>query len=430
MVFDVVLFKKMPRKGKSVYRNYAENDLETAVSAVKAGIMSQRAASRHYDVPQATLSNRLTGLTESGARSGRPTALPEKVETELVKRCQEAAQCGFGMSRQQLLIRAGRLCRAMHIITPFRNGVPGKDWFRGLKGRHPDRVLKSPAPLSEVRCKALNATTVGKYMVELGQVMTSLDLHHRPDRVWNMDETGSRLEHKPAKVCARKGASVVGRTGNSKDSVSVLVCVNAAGTRMQPMVIVKGTSHRALQAYNTSSFDAIYTYQKKAWIKDLLGEEWFEKVFLRQCGAARPQLLILDNHHSHEVTGLLERAKQEDIHIMAIPPHTTSKLCPLDVACFSSLKCAYSRIVSEWMTESPLNHMNKWEWPSLFNKASDQAMNAGNIMSGFRATGICPFNPRAISADDLSTSGMLANPTVPGLVKEHPLEWVYRELVG
>ena len=129
-------------------------------------------------------------------------------------------------------------------------------------------------------------------------------------------------------------------------------------------------------------------YQKKARMEDLLGEEWFEKVFLRQCGAEKSQFLILDNHHSHEVTGLLEHAKQEDIHI--IPTHTTSELYLLDVACFS-LKRAYSSIGLDWMTESPLNYMNKWAWASLFNKAWDQA---DNTMSGFRATGICPLIPR------------------------------------
>ena len=209
-----------------------------------------------------------------------------------------------------------------------------------------------------------------------------------------MDETGSQLEHKPSKVCARKGSNVVGRSSSSKSSVSVLVCVNAAGLWMKPMVIVKGKSHRAIQAYNTSAFDAIYTYQQKAWMEDALGEDWFQNVFLAECGPERPQLLILDNHHSHEVLGLLERARREDIHIIALPAHTTSKLCPLDVSCFSPLKQAYSRVVTEWIPgQSPLHQMTKWQWPQLFGQAYTNAMTPNNIMDGFKATWISPSIP-------------------------------------
>ena len=327
------------------------------------------------------------------------------------------------MSRQQLLVQAGRLCKARNIRSPFRNGVPGKDWFYGLKRRHPGLVLKSPEALSDVRYRALNPTAVGRYFVELGQVLTTLNLHGFPSRVWNMDETGSQLEHKPSKVCAPKGSNVVGRSFSSKSSVSVLVCVNATGLRMKPMVIVKGKSHRAIQTYNTSAFDAMYTYQQKAWMEDALAEDWFQNVFLAECGPERPQLLILDNHHSHEVLGLLERAKREDIHIIAFPAHTTSKLCPLDVSCFSPLKRAYSRVVTEWMGQSPLHQMTKWQWPQLFGQKYTNAMTPNNIMGGFKATGIFPFNSRAIKASDLVGSQPISDNT-------HPLEWVLSEICG
>ena len=69
--------------------------------------MSQRAASPQYGVPEATLSNRLTGQEQSQVDQ---LLDQKKVETEVERHWQEAAQCGFGMSRQQLLIRTGRLC--------------------------------------------------------------------------------------------------------------------------------------------------------------------------------------------------------------------------------------------------------------------------------------------------------------------------------
>jgi hypothetical protein len=85
----------------------------------------------------------------------------------------------------------------------------------------------------------------------------------------------------------------------------------------------------------------VWTYQEKAWTEDVLGTLWFKKLFLPNCGAARPQLLIMDGHHSHEVTELLETAKKEHIEILTIPPHSSHWLQPLDKGCFSSLSKAY-----------------------------------------------------------------------------------------
>ena len=427
--YSASLFSKMPRKGKQLYRPYSAETIEEAIAAVRAGQLSQRAAARHYQVPQSTISNHLTGVVQPGAKPGRPPVIPEKIEKELVDRCQDAEKCGFGVSRIQLMARAGQLCKKLNIKTPFKNDVPGIDWFAGLKRRNPDLVLRSPEPLSDVRCKALNPTVVGQYFVELGRIMSSLDLHQHPEKIWNMDETGSRLDHKPTKVCARKGSNVVSRVGNSRDSVSVLVSVNAVGRAMPSMVIVKGCSPRAIQAYNTAVFPAVYTYQKKAYMEDVLGEEWFANIFLANCGPGRPQLLILDGHHSHEVTGLLQRAREEDIHIIALHPHSTSKLCPLDVSCFAPLKRSYSKSVTEWMAESPANVMSKWVWPTLFGKAYDAAITTENITSGFRRCGIVPYSPRAIRAEDFKTSMPFDKlPQDKLWPQEHPLEWVYLEL--
>jgi hypothetical protein len=57
-------------------------------------------------------------------------------------------------------------------------------------------------------------------------------------------------------------------------------------------------------------FGTVWNSLEKAWMCDFLCEEWFKGVFLKNCGPARPQLLIPDSHGSHEVIGLLEEAKK------------------------------------------------------------------------------------------------------------------------
>lgn len=126
------------------------------------------------------------------------------------------------------------------------------------------------------------------------------------------------------------------------------------------------------------------------------GEQWFKTVFLPNCGNERPQLLILDGHGSHETLGLLELAAQEGIHVLALPPHTTHFLQPLDRSVFGPFNKAYNKFCSDFLSKSAMNIINKWTFPSLFKSAQEEGITSETIVSGFRACGIYPFNPHAI----------------------------------
>lgn len=299
------------------------------------------------------------------------------------------------------------MVRKLGIKTPFKNGVPGKDWVAGFLKRHEDVRLRTPQALSTVRAKMLNETVTNNYFNDLISLMQQLHLTDKPSCIWNIDETGVPLLHKPARVLAQKGIkNLPGRVGNNRDNISVLACVNAAGGEIPPMVIIKGKTYKSLMAYNTEEGvpGSIYTYQERAWMEDALGEIWFKGHFLQHCGPERPQLIVLDSHSSHETLGFLEAAIENNISVMAFPPHTTQWLCPLDKTIFGPLSRAYSRECTEFMASSPNNIVNKWEWPRLFKQAHDQAFTTSNIVSGFRKCGIFPPDRSTIPTTALMPS--------------------------
>ena len=80
---------------------------------------------------------------------------------------------------------------------------------------------------------------------------------------------------------------IPGRTSNSPESVSLLASVNAAGHKMPPMVILKGKTPRCLQSWAVQEApeNTVWTFQEKAWMCDILGEEWFQNVFIPQIWA-------------------------------------------------------------------------------------------------------------------------------------------------
>lgn len=71
--------------------------------------------------------------------------------------------------------------------------------------------------------------------------------------------------------------------------------------------------------------------------------KWFEIIFLKHC-QVRPAVLILDNHESHLTLKLIRKAREEQIEIYGLPPHTTHITQPLDVCLFRPLKAKFSEL--------------------------------------------------------------------------------------
>lgn len=163
-----------------------------------------------------------------------------------------------------------RLAASKQLKIPFRNGIPGRDWFDGFRKRHPAIVFRTPTPLNNVRARMLNSDVTAKYFYDLNITLTSLGLHDKPKYIWNIDETNVSLTHKPSKVLAQIGQrNVPGQVGNCRDGVTVLACINAAGDDIPPLVIVKGMTDKAVRALIMSGKDPsvqnILTKRKRGW---------------------------------------------------------------------------------------------------------------------------------------------------------------------
>jgi hypothetical protein len=78
-----------------------------------------------------------------------------------------------------------------------------------------------------------------------------------------------------------------------------------------------------------------------------------------------------------------------------MPPHSSHILQPLDVSCFAPLKLSYGRQI-ETFVRNRLNHITKLEFLSAFKEAFKAAFTEQNIKSGFRATGLVPYEPQNV----------------------------------
>ena len=158
-------------------------------------------------------------------------------------------------------------------------------------------------------------------------------------------------------------------------------------------------------------------------MENTLGVEWFKKVFIPNSGTTRPQLLLLDSHTSHEVLELLELAKEQQIHVFALPPHTTHRLQPLDTNLFMPFKAKYNEACTEFMNANPSKVIDKHSFPLMLKEAWSVFSSTEKIKKSFRTTGIWPLNPAAISEETFAPAVALSRPmSTTAAIEEHDQE--------
>ena len=123
--------------------------------------------------------------------------------------------------------------------------------------------------------------------------------------------------------------------------------------------------------------------------------------FVLYAVAARPLLLIMDGASSHINEESLQYAQANDINILLLPAHTTHLLQVADVAVFRAFKAYWRREcdrirAAKRRTCAPGDMgVKRSDILPAALAAWKYATKPENVVSGFRRTGIYPFNPRA-----------------------------------
>lgn len=205
-------------------------------------------AAKEFNVPRSTIMDHLSGRSQVGVKAGRKQSIPPEIENKMVDKVIQAAQSGFPLTKQQFLIKVGLLAKKMNLKTAFKNDIPGDDFWRGVKARRPDLVVRTPEACNTNRMRGMNQVVVGKYFDELEEIIRQYNI--LPNCIWNADETGMQFSPSPSKVLAKKGTrKLLTRTNNSNDSITLMVTINAVGDAMPPLCVTKGKTTRCVQSF-------------------------------------------------------------------------------------------------------------------------------------------------------------------------------------
>ncbi|XP_030751746.1 uncharacterized protein LOC115879195 [Sitophilus oryzae] len=139
------------------------------------------------------------------------------------------------------------------------------------------------------------------------------------------------------------------------------------------------------------------------WITSELFIKWLN--FFIQCvrpSKDLPILLILDNHISHQSLDGLNLARDCGVIILSVPPHTTHRLQPLDVAVYKPFKAAFEGAVDMFQKNHPGRRITQFDIAQLVKIAFEKSATVQTATNGFRKCGIFPFNRNIFSETDFA----------------------------
>lgn len=407
--------EKMPTEYKrknSNRGNYTEENLRRAIEAVRNG-SSVNGASKNYGIPRKTLERKIKNNLSTTGKMGPDSMLGEANENKLVQHIKKAQKYGFPMTVPDVRKLAYNYAESLQINHKFNKekGCAGSDWFRSFFRRHPDLSIRKAEGVSLGRGEGMNRLDVGNYFTLLQEILEQNELFDKPGCIYNVDETGLQLNNRPGHVLAEKGAKdvVTVTSGEKGETISCIACCNAEGFFLPPVCIFKGKNLKTEWTDSMPPGSHVVMSQKSAYVTATIFLNWFKNHFLPRKGEGKT-LLILDGHASHcSCVELLEAAEANHVILLCLPPHTTHYLQPLDRAFFKSLKSFYYQACREWMQSHPGRKLGRLQFGELLTKSWGKSATAGNAMSGFRSTGIFPWNPDSVPDHAYTVADRIVN---------------------
>lgn len=400
---------QVKKSGKKIYRDYETADLVTAAKRVRNDKITIYKATKLYGVPYNTLKKFINDNEDLDhahvVKMGRPFALPSDIELRIFSFIIEMQELGFGMTVLQIRKLAYDLAETVnrqHLLNPDKT-IASKWWWSKFKERY-NLCLREPENLSAYRASMANPVIIQDYFQKLDSLLIKLEIKDKPNRIWNVDETGLSYVTKPHKVVCQVGKKYVyKRTYGERGQIHTLVgCVSADGSFIPPMVIFKGV--RWSDNLKTNCLpNSLTRISPKGWINSELFLEWF-KFFIGAIPDVRPIVLLMDSHGAHVGPDVVELAKKQQVYLMTFPAHTSHILQPLDVGVYKSLKSNWSKVMNTYMLQHPNDMPNRSNFHELFTPAFLESFTPLNIVHCFKKAGACPFDPSAILNEALAPS--------------------------
>ena len=369
--------KKQPNRS-SKRKEWTEKQMQAALDDVKRGVSGNRAADFN-GIPRSTLKDRLSGRVVHGTNPGPVPYLTTDEETDLAHHLLTAAEIGYRKTRRDVFCLVESYLKTKTKTKKILMGTKlSHGWWEKFLKRNPNLVLRVGDSTAGVRFDAITTENMDHYFNLLKCVYDEYEFRKHPESIYNMDETGVPLCPRPPKIIAKKGQKKDRyRTSGQKTQITVLACGSATGQVQPPFIVFAAKQISPLWTVDEVN-GSRFAVSDNGWIDQELFNFWLTSHFLPNAASRHPLLLLLDGHSSHFEPYSIQLAREHDVVIFCLPPHTTHECQPLDTTFFRSLKSHWQDSCHRFYQSNPGN-------PPI------------NIINGFKTTGVYPLNRHAIN---------------------------------
>lgn len=105
------------------------------------------------------------------------------------------------------------------------------------------------------------------------------------------------------------------------------------------------------------------------------------------------RLIIMDCHGSHTAIDFPRICKQNKIHLLFLPSHTSHGLKPLDLGVFAPLKSRYSSEIQKPSSLDGSSPIKKQHFITYYNLVSKETFTPRLLSGSWKAAGIYLFEP-------------------------------------
>ena len=285
---------------------------------------------------------------------------------------------------------------------------PGKNWARAFKKRHLELKARRSRALDRDRYNIYDK--VPHWFEVIGKVLHNQAILPEMSIIWTRRVMLSMLSS--IKILISKDGLRSYRGARIKRTVvTAIECVSANGRYLDPMIIWPASTHQAnWTTYPTPRWH--YAYSESGYTDSKISLEWLKRVFnpqTKERAKQKPRILICDGFGTHETLKILEFYFKNNIFLFRLPSYTSYKLQPCDIALFAPPKAAYHNQV-ERLERGGVGTIGKQHFTYLYSPARERALTKRNILAGWKASSLYPFNPNKVLTDILKP---VTKPTIP-----------------